>query len=229
MDLFDANAAGWRRNRLGPAISAARGRPSGGGVRILVSAPEPERLWYTAALRGVRGVDRVIFVAERDLTATAGRFEPALIVVSIRGLVGGMRAIYQLLDPELGRRRVVAAIQGFDADLDRVLRRLGVECCVIRPRDPSTLRDRIRRGVVGEQRQPASAVVDGSAATARVVAGVVRGADKAVSAHDVAASCGLSVVTARRYLKQFVVEGHAEVDVLHRAVGRPISMYRWSE
>ncbi|WP_026911390.1 response regulator [Patulibacter minatonensis] len=60
-----------------------------------------------------------------------------------------------------------------------------------------------------------------------LVAGALQGADGECSAVDVAASTGVSRVTARRYLEHLVGEGRAELSMRYGSSGRPEHRYLW--
>ena len=200
----------------------------------MVSAPEPERHLYAHALNDLSSVGRVTFVSAGELAPRAGQFEPELVIVSIKGPTDGLRALYQLLGPELRGRGVIAAVYGGNSDMDRVLGRIGVHSCAIGPHDISALRHEVSTWISGgcgrhrPRPAPSPRAELGNAATARKVADVLRETHAALSAHDVAARCGFSVVTSRRYLKLLVAWHRATENTQHRSVGRPVTLYRWA-
>ncbi|WP_353951543.1 hypothetical protein V6K52_18240 [Knoellia sp. S7-12] len=65
-----------------------------------------------------------------------------------------------------------------------------------------------------------------SAETARLVEGALTGAERALSATQVADVVGTSRVSARRYLEHYVAVGQADVH-LRYGTGRPERLYRW--
>ncbi len=64
--------------------------------------------------------------------------------------------------------------------------------------------------------------------TLDLVADVVRAADGDVSAREAAEACGLSRVSARRYLEQLAAMGLARIDPRYGTAGRPENGYRWT-
>lgn len=65
--------------------------------------------------------------------------------------------------------------------------------------------------------------------TLDLVADVVRAADGDLSAREAAAACGLSRVSARRYLEQLAAMGLAQVAPRYGTAGRPENGYRWMD
>jgi response regulator of citrate/malate metabolism len=63
--------------------------------------------------------------------------------------------------------------------------------------------------------------------TYELVAATLREAGEERSAVEVAAACGLSRVTARRYLEHLVGEGRVELGMRYGSSGRPEHRYRW--
>lgn len=55
----------------------------------------------------------------------------------------------------------------------------------------------------------------------------VRGADAPLTASEVAGRCGLSRVTARRYLEHLAVEGIVTLSMRYGGTGRPEHLYAW--
>jgi response regulator of citrate/malate metabolism len=66
-----------------------------------------------------------------------------------------------------------------------------------------------------------------SATTLDHVRDAVREAGQALTASEVAGRCGLSRVTARRYLEHLVVEGVLTLSMRYGGTGRPEHLYRW--
>ncbi|MGA6161824.1 DUF977 family protein [Amycolatopsis magusensis] len=61
----------------------------------------------------------------------------------------------------------------------------------------------------------------------RVIGVVAESAEDAVTAAEVAASTGMSAVTARRYLRYLAAAGKASVSCRYGRVGAPERVYRW--
>jgi hypothetical protein len=201
------------------------------GRRLMVAATESERGWFARALGDLRQMGQITFVPAAEITRCTDRIGPELIVVSIHGRADGLQTLYELLGPEFAGRSVIAALHEPDPGLGRVFDRLGVDACMVTPRDPSALRAKIFGWIQSRSHRRLAVVppvTQGNAATESLVATAVRDARTAISAHEVAAGCGLSVVTSRRYLKKLVHEGQAAMDLEHRSVGRPVSLYRWA-
>jgi len=66
------------------------------------------------------------------------------------------------------------------------------------------------------------------AATLTRVEGVLREADRAMGADEVAAAAGVSRTTGQRYLRHLVAGGRVRVEPLYGSVGRPELLYRWA-
>jgi response regulator of citrate/malate metabolism len=66
-----------------------------------------------------------------------------------------------------------------------------------------------------------------SATTLDHVRDTVREAGQALTASEVAGRCGLSRVTARRYLEHLVVEGVLTLSMRYGGTGRPEHLYSW--
>ncbi|GAB3589590.1 response regulator [Angustibacter peucedani] len=66
-----------------------------------------------------------------------------------------------------------------------------------------------------------------SAHTLQLVEGVLREADRELSAGETAELCGLSRVSARRYLEHLATRGQAQVRPRYGSAGRPEHGYRW--
>jgi response regulator of citrate/malate metabolism len=66
-----------------------------------------------------------------------------------------------------------------------------------------------------------------SATTLDHVRDTVREAGQALTASEVAGRCGLSRVTARRYLEHLVVEGALTLSMRYGGTGRPEHLYSW--
>jgi response regulator of citrate/malate metabolism len=66
-----------------------------------------------------------------------------------------------------------------------------------------------------------------SATTLDHVRDAVREAGQALTASEVAGRCGLSRVTARRYLEHLVVEGVLTLSMRYGGTGRPEHLYSW--
>jgi two-component system CitB family response regulator len=68
-----------------------------------------------------------------------------------------------------------------------------------------------------------------SAHTLRLVESALRDADCELSAGEVAVLCGLSRVSARRYLEHLATRGQAQVRPRYGSAGRPQHGYRWTQ
>jgi response regulator of citrate/malate metabolism len=66
-----------------------------------------------------------------------------------------------------------------------------------------------------------------NATTLEHVTGAVRDADEPLTASEVAGRCGLSRVTARRYLEHLAVEGVVSLSMRYGGTGRPEHLYAW--
>jgi response regulator of citrate/malate metabolism len=117
-------------------------------------------------------------------------------------------------------------------------------------RDPESIRAAIAQGVsqyraqVDVAAEPDQAKVDEligtlrgttertlpkglNATTLEHVRDAVRDAGGALTASEVAGHCGLSRVTARRYLEHLVVEGVVTLSMRYGGTGRPEHLYAW--
>ncbi|NIH81313.1 response regulator [Amycolatopsis viridis] len=77
------------------------------------------------------------------------------------------------------------------------------------------------------ERDRAAAPKGQSSATARLVAGQLRTAGRALSAAEVAAELGVARATAQRYLTALAQAGSVEMRLRYGATGRPEHEYRW--
>jgi response regulator of citrate/malate metabolism len=66
-----------------------------------------------------------------------------------------------------------------------------------------------------------------NATTLGHVRDALRGAEEPLTASDVAGRCGLSRVTARRYLEHLAVEGIVTLSMRYGGTGRPEHLYAW--
>jgi response regulator of citrate/malate metabolism len=66
-----------------------------------------------------------------------------------------------------------------------------------------------------------------NATTLEHVRSTVRDAEEPLSASEVAGRCGLSRVTARRYLEHLAVEGVVTLSMRYGGTGRPEHLYGW--
>jgi DNA-binding NarL/FixJ family response regulator len=213
-----------RLRTVGAAPSRTRGR------KIVLSADEAAWVTYVSALKCLPGVGSVTHVPMNSLTKSVEKIKPELVVLSLSGPTDGLRALYQLLGPELRQPHVMAALHNDNADLTRVLGRLGVESHAIKPLDVEVLQDKVRTWLSGSIHSPLHAErrpEQGNTTTISLVAKVVRQAAVPQSAAEISARCGLSIVTCRRYLNQLVSKGKLSVNIQHRPVGRPVNLYRW--
>jgi response regulator of citrate/malate metabolism len=163
----------------------------------------------------------------------------------------GLDVCRRLEDPA-GRRPDVIAVTAA-RDVATVHRAVGhgVVQYLVKPFAFATFRDKLERyasfraGVAG-RREADQATVDAllgdlrgapsgvvlpkglSRPTYELVAGALRDADGERSAVEVAESCGVSRVTARRYLEHLVGEGRAELSMRYGSSGRPEHRYAWT-
>jgi response regulator of citrate/malate metabolism len=68
-----------------------------------------------------------------------------------------------------------------------------------------------------------------NATTLDHVQSALRKAAEPLTASDVAGRCGLSRVTARRYLEHLAVEGHVSLSMRYGGAGRPEHLYSWPD
>ena len=68
-----------------------------------------------------------------------------------------------------------------------------------------------------------------NATTLDTVRDAMRDAGEALTASEVGGRCGLSRVTARRYLEHLVVEGALTLSMRYGGTGRPEHLYGWPE
>jgi response regulator of citrate/malate metabolism len=68
-----------------------------------------------------------------------------------------------------------------------------------------------------------------NATTLEHVTGAVRDAGEPLTASEVAGRCGLSRVTARRYLEHLAVEGVVSLSMRYGGTGRPEHLYAWPQ
>jgi response regulator of citrate/malate metabolism len=66
-----------------------------------------------------------------------------------------------------------------------------------------------------------------NATTLDHVRAALRDADEPLTASEVAGRCGLSRVTARRYLEHLAIEGLVELSMRYGGTGRPEHLYAW--
>lgn len=96
-----------------------------------------------------------------------------------------------------------------------------------------TVNDQVEvdRLMFGQRRKGADhAIPKGlSRRTLDLVADVVRSAEGDLSAREAAAACGLSRVSARRYLEHLAAMGLAQVTPRYGTAGRPENGYRWMD
>lgn len=146
---------------------------------------------------------------------------------------------------------VIAVTAARDSDTVRRAVSLGVVQYLVKPYTFATFsaklqgyanyRDQLREGGLTDQRavDQSLAALRGadriqmpkglSATTYDLVSGILRGAPGPLSANEVAATAGISRVSARRYLEYLCRSGLAEVIPDYGRVGRPLNRYGWSD
>jgi response regulator of citrate/malate metabolism len=145
---------------------------------------------------------------------------------------------------------IIAVTAARDVETVRSAVAQGVVQYLIKPFAFATLREKLERyaayhGEAARRGEADQQVVDkllgtlrGSAASAlpkglsrstyELVAGVLRSADRELTAVQVAEQTNLSRVTARRYLEHIAAEGLAALSMRYGSTGRPEHLYRWS-
>jgi response regulator of citrate/malate metabolism len=144
---------------------------------------------------------------------------------------------------------VIAVTAARDPDSIRQAIAQGVSQYLVKPFAFATFADKLERyaryraGVEGAA-QPTQAQVDAllgtlrgpseqalpkglNATTLDHVRAAVRDAGEPLTASEVAGRCGLSRVTARRYLEHLAVEGAVELSMRYGGAGRPEHLYGW--
>jgi response regulator of citrate/malate metabolism len=126
----------------------------------------------------------------------------------------------------------------------------GVSQYLVKPFAFATFADKLERyaryrGRVEDATEPDQAEVDALIGTLRAPAArslpkglnattlehvrdAVRSAEEPLTASEVAGRCGLSRVTARRYLEHLAVEGVVNLSMRYGGTGRPEHLYAWS-
>jgi len=223
-------------------------------VRVLVVEDEAlaaeAHAAYTARVEGfeVAGIARSAAEAARFLTADR---HVDLILLDMNlpdghglGLLRKLRAAGHLSD-------VIAVTSARDADVVRHAVSQGVVLYLLKPFTFTTFRAKLeqyaayRAQLATASEQVAQDDVDRLFGSLRTASGggqlpkgmsaetlwqvtvVLRGADRALSATEVAASLGASRVTARRYLEHLADSGQVDRRPRYGCSGRPEVEYRW--
>ena len=223
-------------------------------VRVLVVEDEAlaaeAHAAYTARVEGfeVAGIARSAAEAARFLTADR---HVDLILLDMNlpdghglGLLRKLRAAGHLSD-------VIAVTSARDADVVRHAVSQGVVLYLLKPFTFTTFRAKLeqyaayRAQLATASEQVAQDDVDRLFGSLRTASGggqlpkgmsaetlwqvtvVLRGADRALSATEVAASLGASRVTARRYLEHLADSGQVDRRPRYGGSGRPEVEYRW--
>ena len=144
---------------------------------------------------------------------------------------------------------VIAVTAARDPESIRQAIAQGVSQYLVKPFAFATFADKLERyaryrAQVADAAQPDQAGVDAllgtlrgpsqatlpkglNATTLEHVREAVRRAEEPLTASDVAGRCGLSRVTARRYLEHLAVEGAVELSMRYGGTGRPEHLYAW--
>nr|CEL13238.1 hypothetical protein [Kibdelosporangium sp. MJ126-NF4]CTQ98929.1 hypothetical protein [Kibdelosporangium sp. MJ126-NF4] len=200
------------------------------GIDVLIAASTGGRHVYLPALRSVPGIAQVTRIDDvAGLPRYAEVIKPDLVIASLDGVPSEwLRLLHRLRDPRLIQCDIIAVVRSVDQTLTKSFERLDVQPCVASATDTSAVVQAVtsvlRRRVPGEIPQPGQ---EGVPPTERVVANALKRVDTPLSADEVAARCGFSTVTVRRYLERLVNRGTVAVGLHYRAVGRPARLYRW--
>lgn len=144
---------------------------------------------------------------------------------------------------------VIAVTAARDPEIIRQAIAQGVSQYLVKPFAFATFADKLERyaryrAQVDDASEPDQAEVDAligalrgptaralpkglNATTLDRVRDAVRDADAPLTASDVAGRCGLSRVTARRYLEHLAVEGVVTLSMRYGGTGRPEHLYAW--
>lgn len=144
---------------------------------------------------------------------------------------------------------VIAITAARDPETIRQAIAHGVSQYLVKPFAFATFADKLERyaryrGQVEDATEPDQAEVDAmigalrgttaralpkglNATTLENVRDAVRGAEEPLTASEVAGRCGLSRVTARRYLEHLAVEGMVTLSMRYGGTGRPEHLYAW--
>ena len=144
---------------------------------------------------------------------------------------------------------VIAITAARDPETIRQAIAHGVSQYLVKPFAFATFADKLERyaryrGQVEDATEPDQAEVDAmigalrgttaralpkglNATTLEHVRDAVRGAEEPLTASEVAGRCGLSRVTARRYLEHLAVEGVVTLSMRYGGTGRPEHLYAW--
>jgi response regulator of citrate/malate metabolism len=144
---------------------------------------------------------------------------------------------------------VIAVTAARDPDTIRQAVAHGVTQYLVKPFAFATFTDKLERyaryrAKVADAAEPDQAQVDAligtlrgsaertlpkglNATTLEHVSAAVRDAADPLTASEVAGRCGLSRVTARRYLEHLAVEGVVELSMRYGGTGRPEHLYAW--
>ncbi|WP_210494210.1 response regulator [Patulibacter sp. SYSU D01012] len=205
---------------------------------------------YVARIDGFAPVGVVHRGAEALAAVAAGGVD--LVLLDLYLPDGHGLDVCRALRPPAGARTDVIAVTAA-RDVATVHRAVGqgVVQYLVKPFPFATFRDKLERyaafragvtgrreadqaevdALLGELRAPsaAPALPKGlSRPTYDLVAGALQAADGERSAVEIAEACGVSRVTARRYLEHLVGEGRAELSMRYGSSGRPEHRYAWT-
>jgi response regulator of citrate/malate metabolism len=146
---------------------------------------------------------------------------------------------------------VIAVTAARDPESIRAAIAQGVSQYLVKPFAFATFADKLERyaryrAQVDDAAEPDQATVDAligtlrastprtlpkglNATTLDTVRDAMRDAGEALTASEVGGRCGLSRVTARRYLEHLVVEGALTLSMRYGGTGRPEHLYGWPE
>ena len=184
-----------------------------------------------------------------EALAAAERLAPDLVLLDVYLPDRSGLEVLRALRAQPGRSPDVLVVSASrDVEVLRAALQGGVVHYLIKPFTFPALRERLERyaaahgrlATLGEARQddvdsvlgalrgsaPARLPKGLSGPTAALVAGALRSAGE-LSAAEAAAHCGLSRVSARRYLEHLVRAGQAELRLRYGTSGRPEHRYRW--
>ncbi|MFD0599223.1 response regulator [Catellatospora coxensis] len=183
-----------------------------------------------------------------DALAAVERLRPDLVLLDIYlPDISGLEVLRRLREAA-HPVDVLAVTAASDVGTIRAALHGGVVHYIIKPFAADTLREQLERYAARMRRladvpQIGQAEVDRlfgltaqggaslpkglSTATADLVAGVLRGSERDLSAVECAELAGLSRVSTRRYLEHLVRSGRAEVRMRYGSTGRPEHRYTW--
>ncbi|MCP3798461.1 helix-turn-helix domain-containing protein [Allokutzneria sp. A3M-2-11 16] len=224
-------------------------------ARVLIADSKDDGEKYTGILRDVPGlvVGATVF-QERNLFDVLDHLRPDLVVLG-DGLESSfsLQTLRRLRDPGRHQADIILLLARTNASDVQFGLRHGIVSCVLKPLSPAVLRHRVgswlemrarmralgRRAVSTQPEMDqlllgSRLVVDMAclpkglgARSLELVSAVLRDAVHEMSADEVAARCGMSRVSARRYLTHLVRVRLAEYRPQFGVPGRPVHWYSW--